>query len=151
MADLNFKCRVPSAFFAISVLTIGITVAWADDATHQDKRLDLGLTTVERYEFLSEMRQMLASAQGIVAGIGTEDRQKIAESARYSGNRMARATPVSVRQKLPESFRDIGGTTHMMFEEVAIRAEADDMDMLAALTGRLMQQCLACHAMFKAN
>ncbi|TAM43481.1 MAG: hypothetical protein EPN55_13555 [Gammaproteobacteria bacterium] len=151
MADLNSKCKAWSAFLAVSALTIDMSVAWADDATHQDKRLDLGLTAAERNEFLSEMRQMLASVQGIVAGISTEDRQKIAKSARYSGNRMARATPVSVRRKLPPSFRDIGGDTHMMFEEIAVRAEADDMDMLAALTGRLMQQCLTCHAMFRAN
>ena len=44
---------------------------------------------------------------------------------------------------------DIGGPTHMMFEELAIRSETDDMDMLAEFTGKLMQQCLACHAMFR--
>lgn len=151
MASMNLKRSAWCAIFALSVLTLGMPVAWAGDAARRDERFDLGLTAAERREFLSEMRQMLASVQGIIAGIGAADRQRIVEAARISGNRMARATPVSVRQKLPESFRDIGGTTHMMFEEVAIRAEADDMDMLAALTGRLMQQCLACHAQFQTN
>lgn len=41
---------------------------------------------------------MLASIQGIIAEIGEEDRERIIEAARYSGNRMARATPASVRE-----------------------------------------------------
>ena len=114
-----------------------------------DKRIGLVMSDADKAEFLSEMRQMLASIQGIMAGIGTEDRELIFKSAKYSGNRMARATPDSVRKMLPQSFKDIGGPTHMMFEELAIRSETDDMDMLAEFTGELMKQCLACHAAFK--
>jgi hypothetical protein len=73
----------------------------------------------------------------------------IAEYARRSGNRMARATPASVRAKTPPAFQEIGGPTHLMFEELAIRAESDDMDMIATDTGKLMNQCMACHAAFK--
>ncbi|MCB1761115.1 MAG: hypothetical protein KDI68_15195 [Gammaproteobacteria bacterium] len=94
---------------------------------------------------------MLASIQGIIAGIGEEDRERIIEAARYSGNRMARATPASVRARLPKEFREIGGPTHMLFEEIVIRAETDDMASLAELTGRTMQNCLACHARFRAD
>jgi len=39
----------------------------------------------------------------------------------------------------------------MMFEELVIRAETDDMDTLAEFTGQLIQQCLSCHATFKVN
>jgi hypothetical protein len=126
-------------------------VSAADDGGGADARVDLNLTPSEKAEFLSEMRQMLASIQGIMTGIGTEDRELIVRSARYSGNRMARATPESVRQKLPQSFKKLGGPTHMMFEELVIRAETDDMDTLAEFTGRLMQQCLACHAKFRVD
>jgi len=63
-----------------------------------DQRTHLNLDPAERAEFLSEMRQMLASIQGIIAEIGEEDRERIIEAARYSGNRMARATPASVRE-----------------------------------------------------
>lgn len=107
------------------------------------------MTVQERAEFLAEMRQMLSSIQGIVQGIGESDRNRVAESARLSGNRMARATPASVRAKLPQSFRDIGGPTHMMFEELAIRAETDEMEMLSRQTGTLMNQCMSCHATFR--
>ena len=64
---------------------------------------------------------------------------------------MARATPESVRAKLPSSFRDLGGPTHMLFEELAIRAEADDLDTLAGHAAVILNQCLACHAMFRAH
>lgn len=36
---------------------------------------------------------MLASIQGIVAVIAKEDRERIIETARYSGSLLARATP----------------------------------------------------------
>ncbi len=111
--------------------------------------MDLGLTPEERVEFLAEMRQMLASVEGILQGIGTEDRNRIAAAARLSGNRMARATPDSVREKLPQSFRDIGGPTHLLSEELAVRAETDEMDSLARFTAELMNPCVACHAVFR--
>ena len=114
-----------------------------------DKRISLGLTAAEKEDFLAEMRQMLNSIQGIMEGIGSNDRSLIIKRARYSGNRMARETPESVKKKTPAEFKQLGGPTHMKFEELAVRAEDDDMDELAALTGDLMKNCLACHAMFK--
>lgn len=123
--------------------------AHAEVTVHGDNRINLKLTADERAEFLAEMRQMLASVQGIMQGIGESDRNRIAESARLSGNRMARATPNTVRAKLPQSFKEIGGPTHMMFEELAVRAETDDMEMLARDTGKLMNQCMTCHATFR--
>jgi hypothetical protein len=126
-----------------------MTNAHTGAASVSDSRINLNLTAEERAEFLAEMRNMLASIQGLMQGIGEGDRERIAAAARQSGNRMARATPVSVRAKLPQSFRDIGGPTHMMFEELAVRAETDDMDSLARDTADLMKQCLACHAAFR--
>jgi len=127
--------------------------SWAADLkpVSPDQRINLGLTEAEKANFLSEMRQMLTSIQGIVAGIAKEDSDQIIKFARYSGNRMARATPLSVKAKTPKAFKEIGAPTHMMFEELVIRAETDDMQTLTELTGRIMQQCLACHEMFKAN
>ena len=118
---------------------------------NHDKRINLGFNAQEKAEFLTEMRQMLTSIQGIMTGIGTDNRALIIKSAKYSGNRMARATPKSIKKKTPLSFKEIGGPTHMKFEELAIRAEEDDMDTLAELTGDLMKNCLACHATFKVD
>lgn len=137
---------------AASLLMAGAMVsAQAENNVPADGRTSLGLTPAERAQFLTEMRQMLGSIQGIVAGIGSEDREAVAAAARLSGNRMARATPDSVRAKLPAEFKAIGGPTHMLFEEIAVRAETDDMASLAELTGRTLQNCIACHAQFRAD
>lgn len=114
-----------------------------------DGRENLRLTYQEQAIFLSEMRVMLGSIQEIMAGLGSGNRELIAEAARRSGNRMARATPASIRAKLPVSFQVLGEPTHMQFEELAVRATTDDLDMLAAHTATLMQQCMACHASFR--
>jgi hypothetical protein len=126
-------------------------VASADTGGSVDTRTDLQLSGPETAEFLAEMRNMLSSIQGIVLGIGTKDRKLIARSARLSGNQMARNTPASVRAKMPASFKALGGPTHMMFEELAIRAETDDMGTLAEFTGELLKQCLTCHAQFRVH
>ena len=131
------------------ILACACLLSNAVGAEPANGRIDLRFTPQERTEFLTEMRQMLASIQGIIGGIGAADRNRIAEFARLSGNRMARATPDSVREKLPQSFRDIGGPTHMLFEELAVRAETDEMDGLARFTAELMNQCVACHAAFR--
>jgi cytochrome c556 len=52
---------------------------------------------------------------------------------------------------MPPAFKEMGGPTHMMFEELAIRAETDEMDMLAHETGKLMQQCMACHETYRVH
>ena len=127
------------------------SIAAADNGGALDSRVNLMLTEPEAVEFLAEMRNMLASIQGIVMGIGTENRELIVRSARQSGNQMARNTPASVREKLPQSFKALGGPTHMMFEELAVRAETYDMEALAEFTGELMKQCLSCHSQFRVN
>ncbi len=115
----------------------------------QDGRTSLHLTPEERTRFLASMRSMLGSVQGIVQGIGTEDRELIIKSAQASGNRMARATPESERRKLPAGFKALGAPTHLLFEEIAVRAETDDMASLTRLMAKTMKQCMACHAEYK--
>jgi len=114
-----------------------------------DTRITLNLTPAERARFLAGMREMLGSVQGIVQGIGSDNRELIAKSAQASGNRMARATPESERQKLPAGFKALGAPTHLLFEEIAVRAETDDMASLTRLVGKTMNQCMACHATYK--
>jgi cytochrome c556 len=116
-----------------------------------DERHDLQLTPDERAEFLAEMRTMLSSIQDIVRGIGTANRALITEAAQRSGNRLSRSTPESIRAKLPQAFRELGGPTHLAFEEIAIRAQTDEMDSLARDTADLMNRCIACHAAFRAH
>ena len=135
---------------------MGVTLKLPVVKVH-DKRYSLGLDEAEKAEFLTEMRQMLTTIQQIMTGIATKDKDMIIKAARYSGNQMARATPQSVKDKTPVSFEQIGGPTHMMFEELIINVEEmdlddkDDITDLAEFTGKLMRNCLACHAAFKVD
>jgi hypothetical protein len=138
-----------STSFALLTLLLS-NIAYAEEPL-ADHRIKLAMTGAERAEFLAEMRRMLGSVQGIMQGIGDGNREQIAAAARLSGNTMARATPNRVRNSLPAAFKEMGGPTHMMFEELAIRAETDEMDMLARDTGKLMNQCMACHAAFRVH
>lgn len=135
-------------WFGLSILLAQAAFA---DSNQIDKRTSLGLTPEEKAEFLSEMRQMLVSIQGIIIGIANDDREMIVNSARYSGNRMARATPQSVRDKLPQGFKEIGGPTHLMFEELIIRTDTDEAEDMIAFTGKIMNQCTTCHALYKVD
>lgn len=136
----------------IFLLTVFLPLNTAADENSQhdaDSRISLNLTESEKAEFLSEMRQMLVSIQGIISGIGNDDRELVIKSARYSGNRMARDTPASIKNKTPKAFKEIGGPTHMMFEELAVRAETEELEWLISPTGDLMKQCIACHSTFR--
>ncbi|MDQ5769372.1 hypothetical protein [Thiothrix subterranea] len=141
-----------SAYLLAGLLCLSSALpTFAADTTAPDPRTSLGMTPAERAEFLSEMRKMLGSIQGILQGISNEDRKMIAEFATQSGNRMARATPDTLRNRLPQAFKDIGGPTHMLFEELVIRAETDDMEDLLKHTTTIMNQCMSCHAQFRAD
>jgi hypothetical protein len=39
----------------------------------------------------------------------------------------------------------------MLFEDLAVRAETDDMDGLARDAAQAMNQCLSCHAAFRVH
>lgn len=140
----------------IAALLLNLAPAYADEnkaslSNKADNRISLGFTAEEKAIFYTEMQQMLSSIQGILVGIGEEDREKIIKAAKRSGNIMPRNMADSIQQKPPPEFKRLGGPTHMLFEELAIRAEDDDMISLAAFTGEIMNNCMACHAMFKVD
>jgi hypothetical protein len=140
----------------IAALLLNLAPAYADEnkvslSNQADNRISLGFTAEEKAIFYTEMQQMLSSIQGILVGIGEEDREKIIEAAKRSGNIMPRNMAESIQTKTPTEFKRLGGPTHMLFEELAIRAEDDDMISLAAFTGEIMNNCMACHAMFKVD
>jgi len=146
---MKYKQIIISVVIAVFSISISLNAFSKEPKQINDPRIGLKLTNSEKVEFLQEMRQMLRSIQGIVSGIGTENREQIVKSAKYSGNRMARATPEAVTKKLPQLFKSIGGPTHMMFEQLAVIAEDDDMETLTQYTGEIMNQCLRCHETFK--
>lgn len=115
-----------------------------------DGRTAIVLESGERALILAEMRAFVESIQQITAGLSREDMQAVAEAARLSGRAAQQQVPVPLMGKLPLTFKQLGLDTHQQFDQLALDAEqlGDPAHSLQQL-GRLMQNCVACHAAYR--
>ncbi len=122
--------------------------------TGRDQRTEIVLSPQERAVILSEMRQLLAAVQGILAGLSHHDRAagtKLAVQAARSGG-MAQAADVdpSLMLKLPLAFKEMGMSVHRdldrLADDLTKGASVDSaISGLASITSR----CVACHETFR--
>ena len=140
----------PLIFFCV-VLMCTASRAGEHQTPGLDSRIDLGLTAEERTEFLTEMRTcwraFRASCRVSVRTTASgSPNPRASPATAWRGPRPSRCAP-SCRRRSATS----AGPTHMLFEELAVRAETDDMDSLASAAAVIMNQCLACHATFRVH
>ncbi|HFQ14637.1 MAG TPA: hypothetical protein ENK40_07580 [Gammaproteobacteria bacterium] len=115
-----------------------------------DGREALLLEPGERDLVLAEMRQFLASVQGITDGLTGKDMQRVAEAARGVGAAAQQAVPASLVGKLPLSFKKLGFDTHRKFDLLALDAEQlEDPEHTLQQLSELMNNCVACHATYR--
>jgi len=117
---------------------------------YDDGRAPIYVSGAERAALLSEMRGFLETVQGTMDAIVTENLVAIAELNAAAGMRAAAATPAALTNKLPEPFRQLGVSTHKLFDGIA--QEATDMGDIGAITaqiGGLLANCTACHASYR--
>lgn len=115
-----------------------------------DSRQVVPLTGEEITIVAGEMRQMLASVQGITDGLASGDTQAVVEAAAKSGAAMMRGLPAQIRMKFPEPFMQMGMATHKVFDRIA--QETKSIKDPAPVLGQLstaMQNCVACHATYR--
>lgn len=145
---------IAAAGLAAPLLTFGCLVAWSPGASAQghappaDTRQQLKLTAAEANGVRAEMRQMLASVNGVLQGLAADDFAAVEKAATASG--MATAVDPHLEKKLPRPFLEIGERTHRGFDELAAAAKAqpaakDVMKRFAAVTSN----CVACHAQYR--
>ncbi len=118
--------------------------------SYDDGRQPIYVSAQERASLLGEMRGFLETVQGTVDALVAEDMAAIAELNSASGMRAAAGTPAALTAKLPEPFRQLGVSTHKLFDGIA--QEATDMGDPAAITaqiGGLLGNCTACHASYR--
>jgi hypothetical protein len=77
------------------------------------------LTEAEITIVAEEMRQMLASVQGITDGLALGDMQAMVEAASKSGGSMMQELPSQSRVKFPEPFTQMGMASHKVFDQIA--------------------------------
>ncbi len=115
-----------------------------------DNRQIVPLTEAERVIVAAEMRQMLASIQGITDGLARGDMQAVVGSASKSGMVMMQELPSQIRMKFPAPFSQMGMATHKAFDQIAqgTKTIKDPAPVLKQLSGA-MQNCIACHASYR--
>jgi mono/diheme cytochrome c family protein len=115
-----------------------------------DGRSAIQLDGAERDLVLSEMRMFLSSLQTITENIPKGDMSAVTVAARTVGRAAQQAVPASLMGKLPMEFKQLGFDTHTRFDQLALDAEQmGDSEQVLQQMGRLMQNCVACHAAYR--
>jgi hypothetical protein len=134
------------------VAAIGIAPARAqqEPAGAVDTRERILLPAPARNMVLAEMRQMLISMEGVLAGLAREDEAAAADAARASGTAAAVDVAPEVADLLPEAFIQLGMATHQGYDDLADKLDAGvpQQEALAAFAD-LTQNCVACHATYR--
>jgi len=121
-----------------------------DAIKSEDGRFSVQLTAAERDLVLAEMRTFLDSVQKITLAVAKNDFETAGKAARKVGRAAQQDMPGSLVGKLPLEFKKLGFDTHSKFTQLALDAEqmADTEHTMKQL-GRLLENCVACHATFK--
>lgn len=115
-----------------------------------DGRTAILLNEGERDLVLEEMRTMLGSVQGIIAGLSEEDMERVRESAKASGMAIAGAVPPGLMAKLPLEFKQMGMGVHRGFDEISVSVQQKETtDMLLTRLGDQVSNCVACHSTYR--
>lgn len=144
-------CCIGSAV-SIVLLAVGayFFLIRGDTAPHPDGRTAIQLSAADRDLVLSEMRQFLASVEGISRALTQEDMQAVAQQARAVGNAAAQQVPASLMAALPLGFKTMGRGVHQAFDQIALDAESlgDAQHSLQQLSATL-SSCVACHSTYR--
>ena len=114
-----------------------------------DNRQVVPLTAAETAMVAAQMRQMLASVQGIADGLARNDMKSVAEAAASSGPSMMRGLPAQIRMKFPEPFSQMGMATHKAFEQIAKVASSTGGGPVFEQLSTALQNCVGCHATYR--
>lgn len=115
-----------------------------------DGRQAIVLNAEERDSLLDEMRGFLETVQGTMDALAADDMIAVAELNAASGMRATAGTPAALTAKLPEAFRQLGVSTHQLFDGIAQEAtDMGDQGVIVENIGELLANCTACHATYR--
>ncbi len=115
----------------------------------EDNRQIIPLTEAERAIVAAEMRQMLASVQGVTDGLARGDRQAVVDAASKSGMAMMQEVPSPIRMKFPAPFTQLGMASHQVFDRIAREAKTAKGSATLKQLSEALQSCIACHATYR--
>lgn len=134
----------------ITLIVAAVYFVRGQTLSSADGRQAIVLPAAGRDLVLTEMRAMLSSVQGVIAGATENDMKKVTDAARASG--MAAAVDMSpqLMAALPLEFKQLGMSVHSGFDEIAAAAAQGTPanEMLSRLAAQL-NACVACHASYR--
>lgn len=115
-----------------------------------DPRLSVGMTYENREFVMAEMRSFVESIQQINAGILHNDPKLIIEAGKRSGNGVKECAPEGLVETLPLTFKQLGFSTHDIFDQIATSAENNfSPQKTQQQLDQLLTNCVACHKSFR--
>lgn len=139
-----------ASFFVSSLFMTNIANADGHATAKPDTRQSIVMTEAERNLVLIEMRGFLQSVQVIIQALGKDDSATVSKAATKVGMIEQKPMPAELKKKLPKEFKMLGMKTHKAFDQLALDAkEMEDKQQTLEQLGRLMKNCVSCHAMFK--
>ena len=143
--------RAAALFVALSTLpAIAAEPAHHHHGKSVEYRKPIALNAEEAAHVRLEMRLFLTSVQKIVTAAAHDDMKVVAEAAGESGMAAAHNVPAGLREKLPMEFKKLGHATHEGFDDLARDAASmADPNLALKQLGKLMQNCVSCHATFR--
>lgn len=136
----------------LAIIAAGIYqfIISGNTTTSRDGRTLIHLNSAERDLVLREMRSFLEHTQKILVALQQKDMQAVAVAARSVGMAAQKDVPAGLIGKLPIGFKKLGFDTHKKFDQLALDAESfSDPDTSLKQLTQLMQNCIACHAVFR--
>lgn len=134
----------------LNIGLIYIFVFKGETVKSNDKRVALMMSNDNKDFVLVEMRDFLESVQKINEGILNNDANKVIEAGNKSGGSVIDHAPKDLLKSLPLGFKQLGFSTHDLFDEIAKTAKEnfEPIETQKKLND-LLNKCVACHHSYK--
>jgi cytochrome c556 len=138
--------------WGLTAVGVGVLFVRGQTERGSDERTAIVLPAADRDFVLGEMRGLLNSVQGVVQGLADNDPKAIETAAQASGMAVSHTVPPELIVKLPLEFKQMGFAMHGAFDQVAMAVrDGETQEMILARMGGLLNQCVACHRLYRLN
>lgn len=137
----------------VTIGVLGFMFVKGKTVKSDDGRTGIVLQENERDFVLTEMRDLLASINGIITSLAKDDYPAAAQWARkvgLKGHNTIEAKNPTIMAKLPIGFKQMGMSLHKDFDEVAdmIDKKMSQKEIMGRM-GETTSKCISCHSTFK--
>ncbi len=130
-------------------LIVPVSLADAPMRTMPDNRMVIPVTSSERNQVLSEMREFLHGLHNIHHALARKDMKAVALTAKPMGPLLSRIPP-SLKERLPEEFTELAIAQGEAFRTLVRDAEnKGDVSTALEQTAEIITYCSGCHDTYR--